>query len=365
MFRKYVIPMLAVAGLAFAIYTVRSEGQPRPVASPVAEPARSPFAAAVAGSGIIEASTQNIAVGTNIPGIVAEVFVKPGASVKAGDPLFRVDDRTLRAELASRRAAVAVAERQLARLRSMPRPEEIPPMEARVAEMSAMLEDMRSQLRIMESIADPRAVSQDELTRRRGAVSTAEARLQTARSELAQLKAGAWTADIAVAEAQLEQARAALAATETELDRLTVRASVAGEVLQVNIRVGEFAQAGPMATPLMLLGNTDVLHVRVDVDENDAWRVRPGAPAQIALRGNSGIRTGVEFVRIEPYVIPKRSLTGESTERVDTRVLQVLYRFPRGAINAYVGQLVDVHIQAEPFDPRSGTGPSPRADATR
>jgi hypothetical protein len=72
------------------------------------------------------------------------------------------------------------------------------------------------------------------------------------------------------------------------------------------------------------------------------------APATAHVRGTRQIQTGLKFVRVEPYVIPKRSLTGDSTERVDTRVLQVLYGFERGTLPIYVGQQMDVFIQAPP-----------------
>ncbi|NBV43285.1 secretion protein HlyD, partial [bacterium] len=110
---------------------------------------------------------------------------------------------------------------------------------------------------------------------------------------------------------------------------------------------GEFAPAQIANNPLIILGNTEIMNIRVDIDENDAWRIKPNAKASASLRGNKDIKTDLEFVRIEPYVIPKKSLTGQSTERVDTRVLQVMYAFPKGAMNAYVGQLVDVHINGE------------------
>jgi hypothetical protein len=54
----------------------------------------------------------------------------------------------------------------------------------------------------------------------------------------------------------------------------------------------------------------------------------------------------MRFVRFEPYVVPKKSLTGDSTERVDTRVLQVIYSFDRGSLPIYVGQQMDVFIDA-------------------
>ena len=98
----------------------------------------------------------------------------------------------------------------------------------------------------------------------------------------------------------------------------------------------------------MLLGDVTRLHVRVDVDENDAWRVVAGARAQAFARGNRKLGTELQFVRFEPYVVPKRSLTGDSSERVDTRVLQVLYAFDRGDLPLFVGQQMDVFIEAEP-----------------
>jgi HlyD family secretion protein len=344
--RKYAIPLLAAAGFAFAVYTVRTENKPVIPARPVAEPAKADFGAFIAGAGIIEASTQNIAVGTHVPGIATKVHVKVGDHVKAGDPLFTIDDRQLKAELTVRKAALAAAEASLRKLRSLPRAEEVPPIEALTREAEAQLADAKSQLNLMDSVTDKRAISQDELNRRRFAVTSAEARLERAKTDLALLKAGAWEPDILIAQAAVDSARAQVEAAQTDLDRLTVRAQVDGEILQVNIRTGEFAQAGALSTPLMLMGNTDVMHVRVDIDENDAWRFRPGSRAHCSLRGNASLKTDVQFVRVEPYVVPKRSLTGDSAERVDTRVLQVLYSFEKGQLSAYVGQQVDVFIEA-------------------
>jgi HlyD family secretion protein len=135
---------------------------------------------------------------------------------------------------------------------------------------------------------------------------------------------------------------------EAELDRLTIKAPSDGTILQVKIREGEYALAGVLQTPLMVLGATERLVVRVDVDENDAWRFKEGADAVAFVRGNRDLATPVKFVRVEPFVVPKKSLTGESTERVDTRVLQVLYRFERSALPVYVGQQMDVFIEAPP-----------------
>src|SRR5262249_56943898 len=110
-----------------------------------------------------------------------------------------------------------------------------------------------------------------------------------------------------------------------------------GEVRRLNARVGECAAVGPVAKPLLVMGDGGQLQVRADIDEDEAWRVQPGGKAEAVERGNSSRRAALAFVRFEPFVIPKKSLTGDSTERVDTRVLQAIYRFTEPSGSLYVG----------------------------
>lgn len=359
MIRKVFLPVLALVGVLFAVYMVRRGNAQVPASKPVVEPSSASYASSVAGSGLVEASTENIAIGTSVPGVVTQVFAKVDQPVKKGEPLFQVDDRELRAELAVRQAAVAAAKADLEKLLNQPRPEEIPIAEAKVAEAEALLENAKLTLSRWRRVEDPRSVSPEELRKARLDVKVNEAKLSQARADLTLLKAGAWKPDIEVARAQVASAEAQVAATRAMLDRLTVRAPVDGRVLQVKIRPGEFAPAGVLQTPLMLVGRTDVLHIRVDVDENEAWRVRDGAKATAAVRGKSDRKREVQFVRMEPYIVPKRSLTGDSTERVDTRVLQVLYKFNRADMpEVKVGQQMDVYIDAPPVSEAAATAPS-------
>lgn len=349
MFTKYVLPLLAIAGLVLAVLTVKAQSQEVKPAPPVAQPATAPFEANVPGAGLVEPSTENIDIGTHVAGVVTKVFVKAGDRVKAGDPLFVIDDRSIRADLDVRQAAVRAAQSEVDRLKARPRPEEIPPAEARLVAAQKSLEDLQSQLAMWENVPDKRAISAEELSRRRFAVQTAEARVTEARAELNLLKAGTWKPDLTVAEAQLASAEAEAKKFQTEVERYTVRAPVDSDVLKVNVRAGEYAPAGITADPLLILGETTVLHIRVDIDENDAWRVKSGSPGYAYVRGNSALKTPIRFVRFEPYVIPKRSLTGSSGERVDTRVLQVIYEFDRKQLPVFVGQQMDVFIDSQPI----------------
>ena len=320
---KYSLPLLAIAGFAFAAYTVVRSNQPMPIAIPVTEPASTPFKAFIAGAGIIEAQSQNIAIGTPLPGIVKTVTVKVGDQVKADAPLFYLDERDTRATLAIKLADLAKAK-------------------ADVTIAKATYSDAKSLSDLAEAVTDRRAISAEELLRRRNAMLITQARLESAL-------------------ALVQQAQASLADTETTLSRLIVRAPVDGEVLQVNIRPGEFAQAGFLNTPLLVLGNLDKLHVRVDIDENDAWRFDKNSKAVAFLRGNRNFKVDLILAYVEPYVVPKKSLTGDSNERVDTRVLQALYRFDRKLLPIYVGQQMDVFIEAQDYSPTQNSAQPPKA----
>ncbi len=347
MIRKYVLPILALGLLAFAIlHVVRAQQSPPPVKPPI-EPARTPYSQTVAGAGLIEARTENIAVGSPLAGIVVAVKAKVGDPAKKGDELFRLDDRQLRADKGARQASLAHARAQVERLRNLPRPEEVPLKEARVKETRANLLDQQDQLKRAEALYARRAIGEEELVRRQQAYNVARQQVAWAEADYELLKAGAWDADIEIAQAAADLAEAQLKQVETDLERLVVRALVDGEVLQVNVRPGEYVNASS-GQALVLVGNTDRLHVRVDIDEHDIPRFRPGAKAQATLRGHPNLVFPLEFVRVEPFVVPKKSLTGDNTERVDTRVLQVIYALESGEKSVYVGQQVDVSINASP-----------------
>jgi hypothetical protein len=89
----------------------------------------------------------------------------------------------------------------------------------------------------------------------------------------------------------------------------------------------------------------DQLNVRAEVDERDAARVQPGANVIASVRGDTSHQFKLRFVRFEPFVVPKRNLNGDGGERVDTRVLQVIYGIdPRVTVRP--GQQLDILIEA-------------------
>jgi multidrug efflux pump subunit AcrA (membrane-fusion protein) len=355
MVTRYLLPAVAVVAFGFAVIQMTKAQQKPPPASPPVEPARSPYPATVSGAGIVEPETENIAAGTHLPGVVAAVHVRVGQRVRAGDPLFELDDRQLRAEWAARAAALEAARAQREKVRQVRRPEEVAPYRTRVDEAAANLKDKEVLYVRAKRGATAAAFPEEELVQREQAVAMAKAQLARAEADLTFMAAPVWTFDLAVAEAAVTQAEAQLRQTETELDRLKVTAPrtprpgaddpVEFRVLQVNVRPGEYvaATAGPA---LVALGAVGRLHVRADIDENDIGRFRPGIPGTATPRGDTRKGFPLTFVRVEPFVVPKKSLTGGNTERVDTRVLQVIYAVDAPDPGLYVGQQVDVTLDA-------------------
>jgi len=289
--------------------------------------------------------------------------VVAGDRVKAGQPVFAIDDRDYRAAIAQDEAAAAAAEASVVVIDQSLIQQRNTIDQARAALDGAEAERVRASLdnaRYAELSRDAWATRQ-RLETAAADAQKADANVAAAKAALAgaQQQIAVLSAQRNEAEAKLGQAKATLDQARVDLDKTVVRAPIDGAILKVNVRLGEYAQAGVLAEPLMTMGSVDPLHVRVDIDETETWRIRPGRSALARLRGNPSISAPLSFVRFEPYVLPKRSLTGDTTERVDTRVLQAIYEFAPSAFPAFVGQQLDVFIaaptrEAATRDPTSG-----------
>src|SRR6266853_1878903 len=336
MIRKYVFPLLAVIGVAVAIAMVIRGNRAGPTAQAIVQSANAPFTSYIFGSGIVEASTENIAIGTPVSGIVTAVYVKWGDRVKSGTPLFKVDTRDLEAQLLPANAKVKEVEAQLL------------PATAKVNEAEATVAKTENRLKVGEGLEPGVSISVEELANRRFDTGIDKAMVASAQAQVEQIKS------------QIASARAQVAQIERDVELRTIRAPISGRILQMKTRLGEYAQSGVLSTPLMLLGDDTSLHVRVDIDENDAWKFQTCAPAMASVRGNPEIKTPLQYVRTDPDVIPKATLTGDTTQRTDTRVLQVIYSFDPASMPLYVGQLTDVFVEAAPIGGTT-SGPQHRA----
>jgi len=304
----WLLILTSVVGAVACVRLVLTSRKSIPPATPLNEPPRAPFPKSIGGRGIVESVNENVRIAAAVPALVTKVNVKVGDEVKAGDVIVEQDTRDAAALVASQEAELAALQKQ-------------------VAEAEVSLADKRDQWARTEKLIATRVVSEDERQRKLFATQTAEA-------QFASMKAR-----VASAGAQLHR-------TKVQLDLLTIRAPRDGRILQVNTRAGEYASP-TMAESILLLGQTEQLQLRADIDEDNASRIQPGMAAKAYIKGRRDVEIPLRFVRIEPYILPKKSLTGESSEHVDTRVLQIIYRFDRPSrASVYVGQQMDVFLDA-------------------
>jgi HlyD family secretion protein len=348
MFTKYLLPLIALSGFAFAAYTIYArDHKPLEVAEQQEKPpSQAKYRKFIAGAGIVEARLENIPVGSPVPGVVWELYVKVKDRVKKGDPLFKIDDRDLRAELAVREANLASAIASYRRLEAAPQVGDVASAEAAIEEARAKLNDTEAASARTERLYQRQMGTASDYDKDRFAFQASKANLSKGLADLNRIKV-TWEADKQVAKAAVAMADSQLQSTKIQLDRLIVRALADGEILQVNVRPGQFA-AALWNQALVVIGDSNRLHVRVDIDENDVPLFDPKAPAIVTLKGRPSVHfDDLAVFKVEPYIIPKRSLTGDNSERVDTRVLQVVYVLPeKTSVPLYVGQQMDAFIKA-------------------
>jgi multidrug resistance efflux pump len=352
-YSKFLLPILAAGMAVLAIFHVVRTSQALPPAPPPVEPAHSAFSQTVGAAGVVEAWTENISIGAPLPGIVLEVYVpveNVGQTVKKGAPLFLVDNRQLLATLKYNDANLQAARAQLAKLDAQPRPEEVPPSEAKVQVAQANLQLQQDLADRARRIRPTGALTEEDLSQRTLASAVARQQLAQARAEDSLLKAGAWGFDKDIARASVALAEAQVLQTRTDLDRVLVRAPRDGTILQVNVREGEYVGTPPGQALMVLGAVNEKVHLRVDIDEHDIPRFVKGAAAKASPRGHPEIAYPLRYDRTEPFVVPKKSLTGDNIERVDTRVLQVIYALDSQENAVYVGQQMDVFIDASARD---------------
>ncbi|MFO0961711.1 MAG: biotin/lipoyl-binding protein [Phycisphaerales bacterium] len=342
-----VLPTLAVAGIVAAALVVAKQATPPRVPPPTVPPAPSPFSDRVSGSGVVEPSSELIELGAPVSGLVEEVMVKEGQRVRKGDPLFIIDRRAMNAQLNSAKAKLKAAEAKLGQARSLPKPEVLAQAQARADQARAAVRDAQGRLDRLLAIGEAGALSKNERPTREFELANAKARAAEAESNLEWVRKGTYPEDLAVIEAEVAGAAAEVGMIETELDRAIARAPIDAHILRIDARPGQYAAAGPGAKTQMTLGALDPLHIRVEIDELDAWRFDEKGKAVASLRGGKQMTFPLHFVRRVPLVQPKRTLTGENAERIDTRVLQLIYAFDDPTVPVSPGQLLDVYIERE------------------
>ncbi|NTW83311.1 MAG: biotin/lipoyl-binding protein [Chlorobiaceae bacterium] len=305
--RNKILIGLAILGIvlgAGSAYVLRTQPKPLP---PAFKPASNPYQNGIYSNGIIEtvqASGANVNIYPEVSGTVTQIPVSEGQHVSAGTPLLVLDDTVQRSTAESAKAQIGVAK-------------------ANYRNLQAQYEKLKASWKL-----DQRSVSRDALDTAENAANAANA---------------SW-----------ELARKQYNAANALLGKYVVKALSDGSILSINTAVGSYVSNQGVydtysrgSVPVLVMGssNTD-LAVRCYVDEILIQRLPDPSriSARMFIRGTD-INLPLKFVRIQPNVSPKIQLSSQRTERVDVRVLPMVFSFEKPKnITLYPGQLVDVYI---------------------
>ncbi|ADJ63886.1 biotin/lipoyl-binding protein [Herbaspirillum seropedicae] len=351
--------VLAGVGLVIGLVVAWLFSQERKPQPPAFAPIANPYGNAIHANGIIESEQGggvNIPVYPELPGRVIRVLVHEGQHVSSGAVLIMLDDTVQRASTEQARLQAEAAQAQLAQLKAQPRPEALAVARAQVVAADANRKTAQDQFEKRRAMAelDARTISKDALDTAENAWRQAQASLEVAQRQYELIRAGSWSYDLLSQQRQVEALTQSYDAATALLQKYTIRASGDGIVLALNVAPGSYVSAQgvydgytqAMAPPVLMGSVQEYLAVRCYVDEMLVSRLPPveRIDARMALRG-SDIMMPLQFVRIQPYVSPKIALSNQRQERVDLRVLPILFRFRAdGRIKVYPGQLVDVFI---------------------
>lgn len=342
-----IILLLALIGLGIVSTFLWREHHVKPETIPheiILRPV-SPFPHYISAVGIVEASSENINIGSPLNRVVDKVEVKVGEKVKTGQILFRLESRDLLADLHAKTIAYENAVASLQKLEALPRLEDMLAQAALLKNAEIARTQAKSQYDRVAGLQNSGAMSEEAVMQRQFAFQEAESKYQQAEADFEKIKAGAWLPDLQIARLHVQEAEADKKRIQTEIDRTVITSPIDATVLQIRIHEGEFPPLDPTRAPSMIIGNTDILHLRVNINQFDASYYRPSSPAIAFLQGNAELNFPLNFVRLEPIFVTKQNITNDITEKVDTRVLQAIYSFKEGENRIFVGQQMDVFIE--------------------
>jgi len=351
--------LLAFLGLTAGLIGAYIYGLHAAPQAPAFNPAANPYAKGIYAEGIVESyqnNGENINIYPEVPGTIVDVSVHEGQFVRKGTILLQMDDSVQRATAEQQKSQAEAAHAMLEELRAEPRKETFEVSKAQLIYAGAQLKNAQDELQKQEASYElnPKSVSKYTLDDAKNAVKVAAANLKVVGKQYELTKAGAWTYDIRNQEKTYEAYEKAYLSSSALLAKYTIKAPADGTILAIQAAVGSYVT--PQGTydtytqgsdPIMVMGaSEEYISVRCYIDEMLIHRLAPGPQmqARMFIRGTN-VSVPLEYVRVQPYVSPKIELSDQRLERVDVRVLPVIFRFAKPKnLAMYPGQLVDVYV---------------------
>lgn len=276
-------------------------------------------------------------------GQIAMVAVAVGDHVSQGEVLARLDDRIAQRDIAQATADINAAQAQLAKAKAGARPQELAQNRALVGGATAKAQTAQAELSRQQSLAAVGIASRRDVEQARAAYADALADLRDKQQAGSILIAGPRPQDVAVAQAQLEQALTAQATARTRASLLTLTAPFSGVVTARFKNPGEVVDS---TTNILTVVNSAASLVDVRLSEDQAALVSPGDPARIAINGAAATIAGrVDTVnaaldpttrtleaRIAPVTASELRPGATASATITVRTVQDAYVVPAAAL---------------------------------
>jgi len=302
------------------------------------------FPTYISGVGVVEPESGNIHISSYFNRTIEKIDVSVNQKVKKGDVLFQLYQGDLSAQLKIKQQEYEKAVANLNKLQALPRNEDLAIAKEVLNKAQVVLDASKSQYEMVANLSNPRAISQEEQDKRLYGYRQAEAGLKEAEAQYLKIQSGAWQPDLQIAQHEVEQVKADVNAIELEIQRTYIKSPLNGTVLKIDIREGETLDPNKTA---MILGNIDELYLRVSIDQFNITLFDPNFPAVAFRQGDHSNEFPLKFIHIDPIMVPKKYLTNDVNEKVDTQVFEIVYSIAEKVAPLIVGEQMDVYINAE------------------
>ncbi len=344
MTKKSVFIISAVAfvlTVSLTLYSTRTREASRPQA-----PVKAVSPELVAGPGRVEPLSEDIKIGSELSGKLRSVNVEEGDTVRKGQVLAVLENDDYRAEVLSAEAEVRARQATLRKVINGARSQERSEALSTVRAAQAVMENAKAEADRYKKLFAAGVVSQEEAERYAREYDVAKAQYQESVQRHSLVDDHAREEDVAVAQADLQLAQARLEDARAKYEKTRIKSPIDGTVLRKHHRSGEsVSNSSTVPDPILTIGDTKVLRVRVDVDETDVNKVRVGSKAYVTADAIGEQKFWGRVVRVGELLGPKNVRTDEPTEHVDRKILETLVELDPGA-RLPMGLRVDAYIVA-------------------
>lgn len=336
--RKYIFYVLTLTLFCFLIILVTffefNWSQPKVQA---ADQEEAPHLTYISGSGVVEPASGNVLIAPSFNRTIEKINVAVNDKVKKGEVLFQLYNQDLKINLKIKQKKYDESLSNLHKLKLLPQDQDLILAQESLRKAQAAYDEAS----LTYCLSKRRAKCKTEKCLQFYKYQQAEADFLMAQAQYEKVRSGAWKPELVIAQDSVDQALAEVEGAEAEIERTYIRSPLDGTVLQIKIREGETSDQNKIA---MVVGDVVQLNLRVEMDQFNTARFQVDSTAVAFKRGDHSMEYPLKFLHIEPVMVPKKYLTNELSERVDTQIFEIIYRIEKKDARLFIGELMDVYI---------------------